>query len=77
VLKMEHFEYIDNEMAKNDELCAVGKLSAWFILSKCLGTLARDYHLIIMIVPVPPEQCDPQKNFCKRSSVRHLYARFC
>jgi hypothetical protein len=28
VLKMEHFEYIDNEMAKNDELCAVGKLSA-------------------------------------------------
>ena len=22
---MEHFEYIDNEMAKNDELCAVGK----------------------------------------------------
>ena len=25
VLKMHHYEYIDNEMAKNDELCAVGK----------------------------------------------------
>ena len=25
VLQMQHFEYIDKEMAKNDELCAVGK----------------------------------------------------
>ena len=24
-LQMEHFEYIDNEMSKNDELCAIGK----------------------------------------------------
>ena len=32
VLKMEHFEYIDNEMAKNDELCAVGKNTFLFCL---------------------------------------------
>ena len=25
ILTMEHYEYIDGEMAKNDELCAVGK----------------------------------------------------
>ena len=25
VLKMVHYEYIDSEMTKNDELCAVGK----------------------------------------------------
>ena len=24
-LQMEHFEYIDNEMSKNDKLCAIGK----------------------------------------------------
>ncbi len=34
VLKMEHFEYIDNEIAKNDELCAVGKNISLF-LSDC------------------------------------------
>ena len=24
-LQMEHFEYIDDQMSKNDELCAIGK----------------------------------------------------
>ena len=46
VLKMEHFEYIDNEMAKSDELCAVGKNLHFNdhivkVTASCMSTLGQ------------------------------------